>query len=92
MNEKLDYLLKKRGLKKISTVKHSAHGKHHEFDNEFIKALDKYLDGTPDLMTKSDWNNITLFIKYADGELDSSHREYERIVELDKYLATLGDE
>jgi len=87
---RIDQLLRKRGLKKISTVQYTANGTHHSFDNEFIEALDNYLSGNPKSLTKSHWNNITLFIKYADGEINSSHSEYERLVECDKYLATIG--
>ena len=88
----IDHLLRRRGLKKISDIAQTAKGNNHTFDNEFIQAFDLYLSATVNNdMTKSQYNNITLFIKYADGLIDQSDPHYERLFECDKYLSTIGE-
>lgn len=90
--DKIDYLLRKRGLKEISKKTYSAAGEEHSFDNVFIKAFDLYLSGVSrDSMTKSQFNNIKLFIDFADGNISQSHEEYSTLVECDKYLATIEE-
>lgn len=81
------------GEKKISTVYQTAQGDNHEFDCNFIKAFDMYLGNeVNEDMIKSQYNNIILFIDFADGKIDSTHSEYNRMVEFDKYLATYEGE
>lgn len=89
MSDRTDYLLKRRGLKRISDKKYSATGIDHKFDAEFIEALDLYLSGVAtNLMTKSQLNNIKLFIDFADGKIEETHQDYNSLVEFDKYLTT----
>ncbi len=91
MSNRIDHLLRKRGLKTIADKSYSAKGTAYTFDNSFIEAFDKYLSGTPSKdMTKSQLNNIKLYIEFADGNISDQHTDYETLVECDKYLATLG--
>jgi len=88
----IDFLLRQRGLKKISDKTYSAKGAEHNFDNVFIKAFDLFLSGVSrDSMTKSQFNNIILFIDFADGKISQLHEEYNTLVECDKYLATIEE-
>ena len=89
----IEFLLSKSGLKKISEKKHSASGITHTFDNAFIEAFTKYLTGGPGTdMTKSQFNNIKLFIDFADEKILKTHKDYDSLVECNKYLATIGVE
>ncbi len=88
----IDCILRLHGKKRFYEISQSARGNMYEFDNKFIQALDTFFMGEVQDMTKSQYNNIELFVKFADGEIDSSHEDYEALVECDKYLATIGVE
>ena len=91
--EQIQTIMEKHGQKKISTIYQTAQGEEHSFDDSFITAFDLYLGGIVNKdMTKSQYNNIILFIDYADGKIDSTHGDYAGLVELDKYLVTIGVE
>lgn len=89
--EKIKAILETHGKKHISTVYQSVAGEIHDFDSDFIKTLDLYLLGVKNIaMTKSQYENINIFINYANESLESDDDKFEEFQELDKYLATIG--
>jgi cytochrome c peroxidase len=86
----IECILRQYGDKKLYKINQSAKGNMYTFDNQFINSFDTYLKGDIQKMTKSQYNNIELFIKYADNEINDTHPDYEALVECDKYLAKIG--
>lgn len=82
-----------QGFKKIYFEKNkSLNGYWYVWDYKFVFKFDRYLAKGLVKLSKSDVNNINLFIKYADNELTIEHEEYENIKEFDKYLGGIKDE
>lgn len=59
------------------------------WDMDFIKKLNSFLIQNQIEMSKSDTNNINLFISYADNNISIEHDDYEAIKELDKFLGEI---
>ena len=83
-------LLSKFGIKPTACTHHTAKGPVKSFDEIFVSAFDKYCMNITFPMTKSQYNNIILYIKYADGELEAGTKEYQEMESLDKHLAKIG--
>lgn len=86
----LKCILELHGKNKFYHVGQSATGDMYNFDSDFIDSLKLYLAGEENSMTKSQLNNIKLFVDFADGRIESSHKDYKALVEFDKYLVEMG--
>lgn len=93
MNKQLlDCLLRQHGKKKFYEIDQSASGDMYSFDGTFMESFNAFLMGDAQSMTKSQYNNIKLFIEFADGNILTTHKDYDALVEFDKHLATIGVE
>lgn len=90
MNNITKCLLGANGYRKFYDVLQSAVGCEYKFDEGFINAFDSFLAGDEKAWTNSQYKNFILFIDFADGKIQSTHKDYDALVELDKYLATMG--
>lgn len=88
---KTELLLSKYGLKDVSCTKHTADGKQEVFDTDFIKAFDCWCMDEIFPMTKSQYENIILYVKYADSETIDDAKALYKMEELDKHIATIGE-
>ncbi len=90
-NSQLESLQNLYGNSKVfAKVTTTAKGREYLFDDDFINVLEDFLKGGKLFdMNKSDRNNIEKFIKLADGELDITSKDYETLVEFNKYLGGL---
>lgn len=64
-------------------------GYFYEWDEAFIKNLDIYLTGTANKnLSKSDVDNLKLFIAYAENTMTTEHEEFLTITALNKHLGS----
>jgi|GEM_PF-5859790 len=78
------------GFKKIYIEKNrTLNGYWYKWDFNFIIKLNRYLIKDLLHLSKSDINNINLFIHFADQKLTKEKEEYESIKEFDNYLGSL---
>lgn len=86
----LKKILDCHGKKKFYEIQQSAKGDMYSFDNGYIETLNNYLNGNSQGLSKSDMNNIALFVSFANGEIGEGHKEYKALVEFDSFLAKIG--
>jgi len=89
---KTELLLSRYGIRDTSCTKHTASGKVEIFDEDFVKAFDNYCMSSVFPMTKSQYNNIKLFIEHADDQVPNSSDKYYKMKALDNHLVTIGVE
>lgn len=83
-------MLQHQGLDSFYQSEHSISGESFEFDSSYIVAFEKYISGEHSSMSKSHWNNINLFIDYANNKVAEDHPEYEALKAFDNYLGKVG--
>lgn len=77
---------KKIYLKKLKTL----NGYFYDWDEAFVKNLDIYLTGAVNKnLTKSDIENLKMFIDFAENIMTNEHNEYPTMTEVDKHLGSI---
>lgn len=71
-------------------INNTTTGTSYLWDKEFIRRLDDYFKGLPVFeMSKSDRENINIYINYADEKLKNTDEKYVVFKEFDKFLGSL---
>lgn len=77
---------KKIYISKIKTINNTYR---YVWDMDFVSKLDKFLINRDVSLSKSDFNNINLFISFAENIMTEKNEEYENINKFDNYLGSL---
>lgn len=72
-------------------IAYGLNGKEFNFSDDFVNKLDLYLQGKINFKTISaaDKRNLDKFIKFADGEIVDTDKDYEMFEKFNKYLGSL---
>lgn len=71
-------------------INNTTTGTSYLWDKEFIRRLDDYFKGLPVFeMSKADRENINIYIKFADGEVNNTDKDYEMFEKFNIYLGSL---
>lgn len=72
-------------------IAYGLNGKEFNFSDDFVNKLDLYFQGEINFKTISaaDKRNLDKFIKFADGEIVDTDKDYEMFEKFNKYLGSL---